>query len=178
MKVSPESDYPIQVILESEEQEDQHFAGIFRVVLNHQVRVFFVPDVSRYAPPWDERWLVPESEPAATVEMARGYAVLFSRYAVTPNSERAGTEERFERPGDNDPGGRVVFYVTPEEFDRYAVDLDRLSDLVWQRFPKQTVSDLRGYEVVRFLERRVVDSGLLRPRDALMLGRGNGPAGA
>ena len=180
MKVSPKADYPIRVVPESEEREgpaERYFQGIYRVVLNQMVDVVFVPDVSASAPPWDRAAMPASLDEVTTPEQARLVTALLAAYAVTPNDSLAGTEERHE--------AGVVFYVTATEFGRYAAErageaLDRpvlaaeladLSEILFSRWPKETVSDLRGYQVVGFLEQRVVSSAWLRPQDAEMLGR-------
>jgi hypothetical protein len=176
MKVSPKADFPIQVIPEVEEREglvEGLFEGIFRAVLNHTVDVVFVPDVSAVAPPWDYHTLPGSLDGLTTVEQARIVTAFTSPYLVTPNVELAGTVERVEWSADGEPEGSqsVVFYVMPAEFDRYAAELERLSELVFSKWPKERASDLRRFEVVLFLERKVVDSGWLDPEDAAMLGR-------
>jgi len=166
VKVSPKADYPIRVVPESEEREgpaERYFQGIYRVVLNQMVDVVFVPDVSASAPPWDRAAMPASLDEVTTPEQARLVTALPAAYAVTPNDPLAGTEERHE--------AGVVFYVTVAEFGRYAEELAELSEILFSRWPKETVSDLRGYDVVGLLERRVVGSAWLRPQDAAMLGR-------
>ena len=166
MKISPKADYPIRVVPEADEREgpaERYFQGIYRVVLNQMVDVVFVPDVSAVAPPWDRRTMPASLDEVTAPEQARLVTALLAAYAVTPNDARAGAEERHE--------AGVVFYVTAAEFGRYAAELAELSEILFSRWPKETVSDLRGYDVVGFLERRVVGSAWLRPQDAAMLGR-------
>jgi hypothetical protein len=176
MKVSPKTDYPVQVIREPEEHDGPEaalYAGIYLVLLNHEMPVYFVPDVSRLAPPWDGGVVSDGARSAATVEQARLSTVTFARYAVTPNPGRAAAVERFSVPrSSGDTVSGVVFYVTPEEFDGYLADLEELSEVVWEPQPDKTVSQLREYAVIRFLEERVVASDRLEPRHAVLLGRG------
>ena len=149
-----------------------HFEGIYRAVLNHLVAVVFAPDVSSLAPPWDDSRLPSGVDLAEDRQQAGLIAALLAPYVVTPNDALAGTEERIDwsPPGAETSGG-VVFYVSGAEFDQFAAELAELSEIVFSRFPKETASTLRGYAVVRFLERRVADSNLLRPHDAAILGR-------
>ena len=174
MKVSPRTDYPVRVVAQEWDEDPaaaQLYRGVYAMVLNHVVEVVFVPDVSGVAPPWDGRQLPPSLDQVSTVEQARLSAALLASYAVTPNDTYAGEIARFRWPPDAEAGG-VVRYVTAADFDRYAEDLVRLSGIVGNRFPDKTVSDLRGYEVVRFVETAVVAAPWLRPADAAMLGRG------
>jgi hypothetical protein len=180
MKVSPKADYPIQVILESEEQDGpdaHHFDGIYWMVLNHTVHVAFVPDLSGLAPPWDYRQLPPTIDEVTSPQQARLLTAFHARYMVTPNEPLAGTEERFEGRGTGGAEARtgVVFYTTGAEFQRFQAGLADLSEIVFSPWPDETVSDLRRFEVVTFLERRVVGSAWLRPPDAAMLGRSPHP---
>jgi hypothetical protein len=182
MKVSPRADYPVRVIPQAWEEVASRaglYEGIFTVTLNHTVDVTFVPDVSAVAPQWDSRFLPASFDEVATVEQARVSTALVASYVVTPNETLAGTQERFVWPPDGGPDAAVVvFYVTSAEFARYAEDLDRLSGIVGSLYPDKTVSDLRDYEVVGFLERRVVASPLLDPGHATMLCRGRDDIGA
>lgn len=174
MKISPKVDFPVQVILESEELEgpDLHyFEGIYRAVLNHVVTVVFVPDVRGLAPPWDDSRLPHGVDLAEDRQQARPIAALLASYVVTPHDELAGQTERIPPPPGAEVSSGVVFYVTAAEFGRYAADLAELSEIVYRPWPEQTASSLRRYPVVRYLEQRVADSGLLRPADAAILGR-------
>jgi len=178
MKVSPKVDFPIQVIPEADEQEGpdlRQFEGIYRAVLNHTVSVTFVPDVSELAPPWDDSRLPSGVDFAENPQQARLISVLLATYAVTPNDTLAGTQERITWLPPGAETGALVFYVTGAEFARFATELAELSEIVYSRMPKETASTLRHYSVVRFLEQRVADSGLLHPYDAAILGR---PVGA
>lgn len=176
MKVSARNDYPVRVIPEPEEREgpEAHFfEGIFRLVLNHTVDVVFVPGVGSLAPPWDDRRLPAAGEELESPEQARLLTALFTPYVVTPNNALAGGEMSFEMPIDGGSGIHVgvVFSVTAEEFTRYVMDLDELSEIAFARSLEKRVSDLRRFDEVTFLQRRVVASRWLRPADAAILGR-------
>lgn len=172
MKVSPRADYPVRVVPEPEEMAEPLaplYQGIYRLVLNHVVDVVFVPDLSRLAPPWDPAGL---PAPVENPEQARLETVLSARYAVTPNQPRAGTHERFTQPS-TEGGGQtgVVFYTGAAEFDRFAEELSRLCEIAFGRSDGPAVTQLRAFEVIGFLEQRVVASGQLGPWDAMMLGQ-------
>jgi hypothetical protein len=175
MKSGPKADYPVKVFRELLEQEpptEQLYEGIFTAVLNYVVRIAFVPDVRAVAPPWDDHLLPANFDDITSPEQARLATALFSPYVVTPNEDRAGEDERFEWGHDNEygPSSGVVFYVTSGAFDRHTVDLAALAELSADSFyPEETVSMLRGYEVIGFLERRVLASRWLQPQHAAML---------
>jgi hypothetical protein len=176
MKVSPEADYPVQVFPEAREYEAlyaQFFAGIFQVVLNHVVNIVFVPDVGGIAPPWDPGRLSQAVDRPASLEQARFETVVLASYAVTPNQALADTRDHVYHPAADGYAASIgtVFYVSPTAFERYADDLARLAEIVYSAWPAETVSGLRGYEVIRFLEEKVVASPGLKPYDAMMLGR-------
>jgi hypothetical protein len=70
----------------------------------------------------------------------------------------------------------VVFYVTAAEFARYAADLTGLTEVAGRLYSgrlysDRRVSELRGHEVITFIERRVVASPRLDPRHAALLGQ-------
>jgi hypothetical protein len=174
MKASPTADYPVRVYDEPSDQdppEAELYEGIFTMVLNYYVRIAFIPDVSAVAPPWDDR-LFAEADEITTVEQARMVVALATPYLVTPNEALAGTEETFESGHDRQDGPRrrVAFYVTPDEFARHADDLARLAALnAYSLHPKKKVSELRDYEVVGFVQRRVLASRWMDSWDASML---------
>jgi hypothetical protein len=174
MKVAPTADYPVQVLRQEwEEPPDAAawYAGIFTVTLNYHVDVAFVPDVSAVAPPWDDHLLPADVDEIETAQQARVATVLFSPYVVTPNEARAGGDETFRWPPDGSDAAQVVYYVTGEEFARYAANLDQLTVIAGGKASEPRVSELRDHPVVGFLERRVVASARLDPRHALLLGR-------
>jgi hypothetical protein len=175
MKPSPNADYPIQVYPQSWEEGSLRaplYQGVFSMVLNYVVEVAFVPDVSAAAPPWVGRELPANLDEVSTPEQARLATALLAKYAVTPNDARAGDVAYVRWPLAEGPiGDGWIRYVSAVEFARYAAELDRLSEIVSSRFPDKTVSDLRDYEVVRFIEREVVAAPWFAPSDAVMLGR-------
>jgi hypothetical protein len=169
MKVSPTADYTVRVLRQEQEESSPAaplYAGIFAVALNHLVTVTFVPDVSAAAPPWDPSQLPADLDAVATAERARLAVALLSSYVVTPNDARAGTEDAMQ----GDDSG-VVFYVTAAEFARYAADLTGLTEVAGRLYSDRRVSELRGHEVITFIERRVVASPRLDPRHAALLGQ-------
>ncbi|WP_433347195.1 hypothetical protein ACQP25_29390 [Microtetraspora malaysiensis] len=110
-----------------------------------------------------------------SVEQARAFDLLISPYSVTPDEARAGTEEQFDWPFDwDDPATRpcpTVFYVTPKGFARLSADLEELSDTAGRLHSFVRRSDVTEHEVVRFIERRILDSPLLTPDSAHSIGR-------
>jgi hypothetical protein len=181
MKVGPRADYPVQVITEERYEDDPTigplYRGIYRVALNHLVAVLFVPETGVGAPNWDYRQLSEKLDAITIVEDARLASVLDASYSVTPNDARAGSEDRLEWPAKDTPVGHfdsstgVTFYVTNADFARYAADLERLNEIVSDAWENEPVSRLRDYEVIRFIEERIVASPWLRPSHAMMLGR-------
>jgi hypothetical protein len=174
MKAGPKADYPVRVYDESSEHdppEAELFERVFTMVLNYYVRIAFVPDVSAVAPPWNDdlRANAPELE---TTEQARMAVALTTPYLVTPNEALTDTEATFEggRYEDCGPRRRVVFYVAPGEFDRYSAELVVLAELnAYSLHPKKRASELRGYEVIDFVQRRVLASRWIDSWDADML---------
>lgn len=176
MKPGPNADYPVQVYPLSWDEAPAVaplYHGVSGMILNFLVEIVFVPDVSAAAPPWDGRQLPANLDEVSTAEQARLAAALVANYAVTPNEARAGDVERFRWPADGEPRADVVVrYVSQAEFARYSADLDNLSTIVSGIHPETPVSELRDYEVVRFVERDVVAAAWLQPGHAALLGRG------
>jgi hypothetical protein len=188
VKERPTADYPVRVVRETNELDDAvsaPYEGIYTVVLNHIVSITFVPDVSAQAPPWDGSQLPVDFDVASTVEQARLEMVLAAHYAVTPNTSLAGEVERFPetwRPASAPPGPPMpdelrrgwVRYVTSEEFDGFATELPVFHEVVLGMLSGATVSRLTDFQVMRFIAEQVVAAHWLHPRDARMLGRGDG----
>jgi hypothetical protein len=173
MKVGPNANFPVAVrpySTEVDEETAHLYVNVFDVRLNVSVHVTFVPDISHLGPPWDGSTLPGNLELVTTVPQARLAAVLTSRYVVTPNDRYAGTEETFLLGAAPEQHG-VVFYVTRTEFERYRAGLDALSEITGTTFVGVRVGDLREYDVITYLEQRVLGSAWLRPRDATLLGR-------
>ena len=157
---------------EESEPVAEFYDGIFDVTLNRVVDVVFVPDLSAIAPPFEDELLPRDLDEVSTREQARLAAVLFGRYIVTPNPSRSGIQECFARAIDT-LGERtgVIFYVSPNEFARYADDLEEMSHRLGGLYPPGTVADLRGIAAIEFIEQTVLGSPAFRSEDAAMLGR-------
>lgn len=172
MKVSPTADFPVRVLEQQWEDGDPLYAGIFAVTLNHVVDVAFVPDLSAIAPPWEDRLLPQDLDAVKTPEQARLATVLFTSYVVTPNLDRAGTDDVFIWGVESGDDRHIVYYVTPAEFDAHAADLAVLTAVAGNPHSPPRVSELRDqHPVVRFIEERIVASAGIHPRHAVMLGR-------
>jgi hypothetical protein len=156
------------------------YTGMYTFDLNQVVSVLFVPDLTDVGPPWSPAGLPEDPAEVRTPQQARLLELLGASYAVTPNQALAGTEERFtwpfEWPYADDPIPRcTVFYVTLEEFDRYAADLDHLSELAGNIHSGVRRAQVLEHDVVRFMERRILDSSWLTPMDARAVGRQTAP---
>ena len=176
MKVGPDRNYLVRVLRAEWEEETlrpELYRDIFQVTLHTIVNIAFIPDVSAVAPPWDAGLLPADLDDISTAEEARLVCALFTSYVVTPNAGRAGTVERVTSPSPRNRADPVIVrYVAPAEFGRYLADLDRLNHVVGSVIQATVrVGDLRGYEVIQFIEREVVPAPWLRPSHARMLGR-------
>jgi len=175
MKVGPSAHYSVGVRPQDWDVPTDNaplYRGIFAVELNHHADISFVPNISSVAPPWDSRQLPVDIDTVDTMEMARLAAALLSSYVVTPNDELADSEEQI---GWHDSGTleepAFVFYVTADAFSRYVADLETLTEIASGLHVRPLVDDLRDREVIAFIERRIVASGLLRAYHAEMLGQ-------
>jgi hypothetical protein len=145
------------------------YDGIYTVCLNNSVWVVFVPDVSADGPPWDGRQLPDDLDLVDNTTQARVEAIMFAKYAVTPNAQLAGEVHAI-----GDISGlqrrRWVRYVTPAEFDQFAAELPRLYEVDLDHDAGFTVNGLREeFHLVRFLANEFVEAPWLDPADASLL---------
>ncbi|MCI4065026.1 hypothetical protein MRQ36_21660 [Micromonospora sp. R77] len=177
MKIGNPANYYVRVRARSWDEDPEQaalYAGMYAFDLNQLVRVSFVPVVT--APrPWSLDHLPADITEFTTPQQARVHELLLTDYSVTPDDERAGTAEQFDWPFDwTDPATRprpTVFYATSDEFDRLSADLEKLSDFAGELHSLVQRSEVLDHEVVRFIERRILDSGLLTPDSANSIGR-------
>ena len=170
MKVSPRADYPVGVRAmrwEVPPEIADLYDGIFEVSLNSVIGVVFVPDLSAVAPPFDDNQLPRDLDTVTTVQQARLAAILFARYAVTPNDRLSGTQQRLPHPVPADsldpiPGG-TVFFIPSQDFATYTAELAELG-----RDPG-TVSTLHTSAAINFLQTTVVLSPHFSPTDLAIL---------
>lgn len=175
MKISPSANYWVSVRPEEwdiESSASRYFAGIFVVRLNFAVTVAFVPDITDLPRPWDFSALPEFLDEAASAQQARLSRLLLAGHTVTPDDARAGTTDEFvwSEPSRRDYRG-VVHHVTAADFAHYSAELAQLSEIVGGIRPQKRVAELRGYDVVGFIERAIVATPLLSPEDAAELGR-------
>jgi hypothetical protein len=175
VKVGPSANYYVRARAQAWEQdpaEAPFFDGIYRLDLHMNIGIAFVPDVSHLAPPWSGD-LMPAEQIIRTPDQARLYTALVNTYTVTPNQRLAGTDEAFTWLSPDVPEELygAVFYVTAEEFSDYTADIAALSETIGGLRTFVRVDTLRDHEVIRFVERRIVDSPLLLPRHAARLAR-------
>jgi hypothetical protein len=175
VKVGPSANYRVRVRPYAWDNPAQAelFDGVVDLSLQLYIPIMFVPDVSAVAPPWTADALPPLGERLSTPEQARLSQALTASYVVTPNERLADRTERFTFTWPDEPSAdpTTVFYVAPAEFDRYAADLDALADVAGALHSSVTVDQVRDRDVIQFVERRIVDSPWLLPRDAALLER-------
>ena len=154
MKIGFSPDYYVQVFPDGWEEDPadaELWDGIVTVLLNTVLRVRFVPDVSASGPPW--RATIPAAQAQLdTVDGVREYAVVTSRYVVTPNERQAGRVEQIREP----ERLRLVFYVTHDEFTTFAAELADLAEIASDAVPELRRGELLDRAVVRFLDERVL----------------------
>lgn len=175
MKIGNPPDYFVRVGEEADEQYDDVaplYRGILSLDLNYLVSVDFVPDLTDVGPPWRGWVFGPVEDDFSTPQQARLAKLLGARYAVTPNAERAGTEDGFSWSWTDEPAEPgTVFYVSPEEFDELTADLIDLAEIAGGVHSPVRHSAVADRPVVRFVESRVLASRWFDPADAAKIGR-------
>ena len=185
MKPAPRHDFPLRVVPESREvglHVAELYRGIYEVILNFTVKVFFVPEFTSYVGHWPPT--IPQDvDEVRTVQEARLIAMAMSTYCVTPNDLLKGQvqhlalssptmdRERLSTLDAEFEDDRVVYYVGRRDFDVFDDELTALVEQCGGLHDPCKVSDIRHYEVVRFLLSRVVASQSFLAADARLLGR-------
>ncbi|WP_017660516.1 hypothetical protein [Baaleninema simplex] len=183
MKPSPKSDFPVSVgeqIYEIQQQNVQDFyQNIFWVRLNFTVEIVFIPpfDIITLSAP---NPVIPNDIDGVDKEIeARLVTAFCSRHIVTPDRELAGTEFVWNRnlpknmeddPFPEVPPG-VLFYVTPEEFETFLVELSDLAEELLGRHDSRRVSTLSHLKFVQLILSRIISSQYLSKYELWLLGR-------
>jgi len=180
MQIRPDYDFPIKVSLQLWEEADETsllYAGIIFIILNGMPSVTFVPRTRRTPANWPPT--LPDSlGDIKTAEEARLVTLGMARYTVTPDEERAGTEEVLLHPGYEvpesggyiDPSHSVVFFTTLDEYEGLTDEALELS-LRARGQLGVPVSEIEGTKLAQFLLTRVIASPHVHQADRRMLGR-------
>jgi hypothetical protein len=167
VKPTPRHDFPVNVWADSNEHPspiNELYRDVYTATLNHTVSIEFVPAFQRA--PWPPE-LPNDVDEVASKDEARRTAVALAHYAVTPDAQRAGEFEAFDRAGSQS----VIFYVSLEEFERLTNELRSLSDRFEGVHDSIPISELGVSALQTLVLERIIPSGQLSPRDLAMLGR-------
>lgn len=172
MKPSPHYDFTISVrhqISEEEPEVAALYQGIFDVILNHTVSIMFVPKIVINSQNWPP--VLPENVDDISTEIeARLVSVALSRYTATPNLLLAGKEEIIPQTDSNYQSG-VVFFVTPEEFDIFNMELSILSEQIPSLHSSKKASEIQDLNFIKLIVYRIIPSKYFAEQDLQMLGR-------
>ncbi len=138
--------------VEDHRDEEDEWGGEFRVLLNRNIELHFVP---RWNAAMENRDELPQ-------------------YAIMPSSELAGTEDEREIVIDDEDGETVrgvTFYVEP---DTYEGLLDELTEIVAQYDDFDVIPDtyFLETELVSLLNRRILEHELIKAERAYDFRRG------
>ncbi len=172
MKPSPQYDFPVSVRCQTWEEEPEVAAlyqGIFDVTLNHTLSVMFVPEVEI-----NDNFLfpiLPDNVDEISTELeARLVTIALSRYTVTPNSLLAAKEEIISLSGWRSSQEGVIFFVTPQEFSIFSTELSMLAKEIPSVHSDKKVSEIKNFEVTKFLIDRIIPSKYFAEEDLQILG--------
>jgi hypothetical protein len=173
MKPSPHYDFSISIRHQACEEEPEVAAlyqGIFDVVLNHTVSIMFVPDIvidSQYWPP-----VLPENVDNISTELeARLITVGLARYTVTPNSLLAGKKEIIPQTDSNYHQSGVVFFVTPEKFKIFSMELSTLAEQIPSLHSSKKISEISDFNFIKLIVFHIITSKFFAEEDLQILGR-------
>jgi hypothetical protein len=130
MKREPNIDFPISVrshVWEESQNVAHFYKGIYDVTMRSGPMVMFIPDFEREQIDWPPA-LNENSDLIQNQLEARLTALSLAEYAVSPNTHLAGKEEKISWLNPEVLGTTVIFYVSPEEFERVSVELSAASE--------------------------------------------------
>lgn len=173
MKPSPHYDFSISIKHQTGEEEPEVAAlyqGIFDVILNHTVSIMFVPELIINSQCWPP--VLPENLDNISTEIeARLVTVALSKYTVTPNSLLAGKEEIIPQTDSNYSQSGIVFFVTPEEFKIFSMELSMLAEQISSLHSSKKVSEIQDFHFIQLLLSHIIPSKNFAKQDLQILGR-------
>ncbi|GAA6615175.1 hypothetical protein [Scytonema sp. NUACC26] len=173
MKPSPHYDFSISVRCQTREEEPEVAAlyqGIFDVILNHTVSVMFVPEFEINSQSWPPMLLENVDDISTELE-ARLVTVALSRYTVTPNSLLAGKEKIIHYDDSNSSPLRVIFFVTPEDFNIFSMELSMFAEQIPSLHDSRKVSETQNFNFIQFILARIITSNYFAEKDLQILRR-------
>jgi hypothetical protein len=184
MKPVATNDFIVKIIDEEWEVPEKvspYFREIFSAILNYTVTIYFIPEIDRSKIDWPPKFDEEKFENETSYLEARLTTLTLGRYIVTPNRSLAGQEElipSFSSAEYSDylsSKDIVVFYVTPEEYDKFSQEKYELQikefydpneyDDFW-RF-----SNIKKYQMGQFISERFLKSEYLDRSHAYILGQ-------
>lgn len=187
MKPLPRRDFTVQVISESELDEDDEdrdlVRGIVEVQLNWTIGIMFIPFEPVMAPPFlADTSQCKDANGWETPSDARIALFYRGQMVVTPYDSLAGQEFNYpsqhgaptageeEFAGSWKPGNGVVFYTSTEQYGILMADLEQLSETHGTRNFHERALDLQDRPVINFLVNRIQTSRLAPDRVLHWLG--------
>ncbi|HOW49084.1 MAG TPA: hypothetical protein P5305_01065 [Rubrivivax sp.] len=173
MKPKPERNFPVSVWPLSADRPPETSAlydGIWRLILNHTVWIYFVPRFIDRVDGWPP--CLPEDidAPKDRIE-ARLITLAMASYSVTVSDERHGTEELLPSVDPEFDQPNVVFYVGGDEFAELCAELADLAAQLTSAWQSFRVSSLQGLKLARFIESRFLASPYIDAHTREILGR-------
>lgn len=173
MKPFPTDNFPISVrkqIWEEDPNSAVFYQNIFDVRLNFSVSIMFIPTLCQKL---QSGWIpvLPDNVDDISTELeARLVTAALSQYVVTPDRKLAGTEIALKNNMLQGKNTSVFFYVTPEEFEIFILELSNLAD----KFPfvhdSCEVSIISNLEFVKLIRSRIIPSKYFAQEDSYILG--------
>ena len=172
MKPIPRYDFPINIrpyACEVDKQVQPFYEGIIEVTLNFHIAVVFVPEIDKTVSCLRQQ--VPDNIDNVNSEReARLITIATEFYSVTPNLLLAGQEEVIPSSYPGTPDG-LLFYVSPQEFNVFSQELTGLSQRIGRVYNSCKISDIKEYQLAKFILFRVITSRHFRSFDLQILGR-------
>ena len=174
MKPFPKYDFPVSVrkqIWEEEPNIAALYQNIFDVELNFTISIMFIPTLPQMV---QSGWVptLPDNVDEIVTELeARLVTAALSKYVVTPDKELAGTEAILKNNLLQGAEASIFFYVTPEEFETFILELSNFSEELPSIHESRQVSMASNLQFIQLILSRIISSTYFSQTDLYILGR-------
>ncbi|NJL86906.1 MAG: hypothetical protein HC886_14585 [Leptolyngbyaceae cyanobacterium SM1_1_3] len=157
--------------MEEDSETAALYENIFDVRLNFKISIMFIPSLYQTV---RSSWVptLPDNVDCISTELeARLITAALSNYIVTPDKELAGTELIIKNDLLQGVKTSIFFYVTPEEFETFTIELSDLAERLFSIHDSRQVSEVNNLDFVKLILSKIITSTHFIKEDLHVLGR-------